>query len=416
MNAPPLPRLRATTRRLDGPRDLLALADSRDPLVWLRGGRGMVGSGVAWRAEFLGADRLRAASSAWRQLAALSVGEGLRAFGTFAFAAASSVPSVLLVPERIVGSDEAGWFETRVSSIDEAGESSEALETQTAAPKADAWTGISFAARRGADASYLEGAARVLEMINVRSVDKVVVSRQLVSEIDADADLRVPLSRLSVSQPECWVFAVDGMLGASPETLVQSAHGAVSARVLAGTRSRYLHDRARDERERDELVGSAKEQREHAFAVQSVVTALAPHVSALDAPAPPIALGLPNVWHLATDVSASLADASSSLDLVEALHPTAAVAGTPTVRAIEAIEDLEPFDRGRYAGAVGWIDAAGDGEWAIALRCAQVSEPSDAGRRTVVASAGGGIVAGSDPQHELEETRAKFRPILDAFA
>ena len=133
-------------------------------------------------------------------------------------------------------------------------------------------------------------------------------------------------------------------------------------------------------------------------------------------------LELPNLWHLATDVAGELADHASALDLVAALHPTAAVAGTPTDAAIEVIRRIEPFDRGRYAGPVGWVDANGDGEWAIALRCAQIGRSRLRGHAEVsdtipvVAHAGAGIVAGSDPDTELLETRVKFRPIVDALA
>ncbi len=119
---------------------------------------------------------------------------------------------------------------------------------------------------------------------------------------------------------------------------------------------------------------------------------------------------LPNLWHLATDISAKLSGGASSLDLVSALHPTAAVAGTPMLSAVEVIDELEPFDRGRYAGPVGWIGADGDGEWAIALRCAQRAGDQ------VTAYAGGGIIAESIPEMELAETGMKFRPIVDALS
>lgn len=128
-------------------------------------------------------------------------------------------------------------------------------------------------------------------------------------------------------------------------------------------------------------------------------------------------LKLPNVWHLATDVEGALDAGASALDLLGALHPTAAVAGTPTQTAIELIRRLEPFDRARYAGPVGWIDAHGDGEWAIALRCAQFDlDAGRNGRIPFTAHAGAGIVAGSDPEAEMLETRVKFRPIVDALA
>jgi len=140
-------------------------------------------------------------------------------------------------------------------------------------------------------------------------------------------------------------------------------------------------------------------------------------VRALAASEQPFLLKLPNLFHLATDVEAELSDGESSLDLVGARHPTAAVAGTPTPAAVAAIREIEPFDRGRYAGPVGWIDGNGNGEWAIALRCAQITAGAEPGAPLgVTAYAGGGIVAASDPETELLETRVKFRPLVDALA
>jgi menaquinone-specific isochorismate synthase len=144
--------------------------------------------------------------------------------------------------------------------------------------------------------------------------------------------------------------------------------------------------------------------------VQSVLDALRPHSPNLATSELPFTLKLPNLWHLATDVAGTLNDGSTSLDLIDALHPTAAVAGAPTADAVDLIDELEPFDRGRYAGPVGWVGADGDGEWAIALRCAQVSPNGN-----LTAYAGCGIVADSDPDRELAETTMKFRPIVEAF-
>jgi menaquinone-specific isochorismate synthase len=124
----------------------------------------------------------------------------------------------------------------------------------------------------------------------------------------------------------------------------------------------------------------------------------------------PFTLKLPNLWHLATDIEMQLGDDASALDLVAALHPTAAVAGSPRDAALELIAELEPFDRGRYAGPVGWIDHDGDGEWVIALRCARIDDDG-----SLTAYAGAGIVIDSDPDSELAETRMKFRPIADAL-
>jgi menaquinone-specific isochorismate synthase len=142
-----------------------------------------------------------------------------------------------------------------------------------------------------------------------------------------------------------------------------------------------------------------------------VLDALAPHArSGISASEIPFALKLPNLWHLATNIEGVLSDGSSALDLAAALHPTAAVAGTPTAKALEVIRELEPLDRGRYGGPVGWVDAAGDGKWAVSLRSAEVSPEGD-----IRAYAGGGILAASDPDVELAETKLKFRPIVEAF-
>jgi menaquinone-specific isochorismate synthase len=158
------------------------------------------------------------------------------------------------------------------------------------------------------------------------------------------------------------------------------------------------------------LATSTKDGDEHEFAVQSVLQSLRPHTSHITTSEIPFTVKLPNLWHLATDLEGTLSDGSTSLDLIAALHPTAAVAGTPTQRALALIRELEPFDRGRYAGPVGWVGADGDGEWAIALRCAQVGPDGD-----VTAYAGCGIVLDSDPEKELAETRMKFRPVVEAF-
>jgi menaquinone-specific isochorismate synthase len=260
-----------------------------------------------------------------------------------------------------------------------------------------------------------------LDAISAGEVGKVVLARDLVGTVPAGADLRRLVRALATGYLDTWTFAVDGLVGASPETLVTVSGGEVTARVLAGTIPRGA-DNEGDAAASFRLAHSGKDLDEHQYAVQSVVDALAPHVSSLRADDEPFSLELPNLWHLATDVAGEISDHASALDLVAALHPTAAVAGTPTDAAIEVIRRIEPFDRRRYAGPVGWVDAQGDGEWAIALRCAQIGADPARGSSEfgdtipVVAHAGAGIVAGSDPETELLETRVKFRPIVDALA
>lgn len=416
------PRLTAVTRPLDAAdfraQTLIEFADAQDPLVWVRDERGLIGIGEALRLTFSGADRFTEASRAWRDIASAAnssdplglPGTGLLALGTFAFADDSSAHSVLIVPRVILGTNGSTAWRTDISL-----EGEEAVSPAPARSplNGDEWRSVGFTERAGSADAYRAGVREANRLVQTPPLEKIVLSRQLTGRTEAGADLRVPLQRLTERYTDCWTFSVDGMIGASPETLVRVVNQEVTARVLAGTRKRS-EDPAADERLSAELGASDKEQHEHALAVLSVVDALEPHVDQLRVDETPYLLELPNVWHLATDVSARLADGTDSIRLAGALHPTAAVAGTPTDLAIQAIAEIEPFDRGRYAGAVGWMNAAGDGEWAIALRSAQVERASD-GSATVTAFAGGGIVAGSDPDHELLETVAKFRPIVESF-
>ncbi|NLB47301.1 MAG: chorismate-binding protein [Microbacteriaceae bacterium] len=412
----PRPHLCAVTRPLRAVPSLLQYADQRNPLLWVRGDRGCVGIGEALRLTFRGPNRFAEADAAWREISTLATiddtvqrpGTGLLAFGTFAFDDRSAAESVLIVPRLLVARHGNVAWVTEVSRAQ--------LDQPRPLPEPHprgTWSGAVLDTSAPNDA-YLDGVREATARIDRGEAEKIVLARTVTSSIDAHDDLRVPLSRLAYRYTDCWTYAVDGMLGASPETLVRQTAGKITSRVLAGTRGRR-DDEAADLRTRDELLANEKEQQEHAFSVQSVVAALHPLVAELRTSEQPFALQLPNVWHLATDVKATPADGGTSLKLTAALHPTAAVAGTPTAAAVEAITELEPFDRERYAGATGWIDANGDGEWVIALRGAQVRGAVD-GRREVVAYAGGGILAGSDPAHELRETVSKFKPIAEAFA
>ena len=416
---PAPPRLRAETRGMPLDADLLLYAVASDPLAWLRRGDGIValGSPVAV------IEHSDAASFAetWRSLTVDAEiddnvqvpGTGLVAFGAFAFDPRSARSSVLVVPSLVVGRRGGHTWVTRIRDLDQ--------PEHLAAPEVSAY-GHPWSATLGPGALDPEGYEAAvqagLDAIATGEVGKVVLARDLVGTVPAGADLRRLVHALATDYPDTWTFAVDGLIGASPETLVTVSGGAVTARVLAGTIARGT-DADDDIAASDALAHSGKNLDEHRYAVQSVLDALAPHARELRADAEPFALELPNLWHLATDVAGDLHDHASALDLVAALHPTAAVAGTPTAAAIELIRRLEPFDRGRFAGPVGWIDHRGDGEWAIALRCAQIGTgpaPHTSDTIPVTAHAGAGIVAGSDPDAELLETRVKFRPIVDALA
>lgn len=425
------PQLVVETREIDPVDDLLAFTSPDEPLAWLRRGDGIVGVGTVGGYENgpqlppgLDRERMPSPADTWRRLAEEAEvddpvdlpGTGLVAFGTLAFDPHSTATSRLVIPQFVVGRHEGRSWVTRIRSAVAELEEPELSPI----PYGPYWSGTLGPGALD-PAGYQAAVRDAVDAIGRGELDKVVLARDLVGTIPAGADLRRLVRALAHDYPDTWTYAVDGLIGASPETLVTVARGAVTARVLAGTIPRGT-DAADDVEASAALAHSAKDIEEHRYAVQSVLDTLGPHVTGLRADAEPFTLELPNLWHLATDVAGEIADHASSLDLVAALHPTAAVAGTPTDAALDAIRRLEPFDRGRYAGPVGWVDGDGDGEWAIALRCAQIGAGPTRGyaefRDTipVVAHAGAGIVAASDPEAELLETRVKFRPIVDAIA
>ncbi|WP_404802979.1 isochorismate synthase [Microbacterium pullorum] len=414
------PRLVVRTREIDHVEDLLPYTSPDDPTAWIRRGDGMAGAGEAYSLRHRGAEAYAALAMQWKQLSAAAdiddpvqlPGTGLMAFGALAFDPRSAHDSVVRVPRVVVGRRGGrSW----VTTIHRDGEHA-AAPTLAPAPYGPHWSGTLGPGRQSPE-GYLASVRAGLEAIGAGEVEKVVLARDLDGTVPGGADLRRLARALGSDYPDTWMFAVDGLIGASPETLVTVHGGTVTARVLAGTTPRGA-DADADTAAASALASSTKDLDEHEFAVQSVLASLRPHLRALAAGDAPFTLKLPNVWHLATDVEGELSGAASALDLVRALHPTAAVAGTPTRAAIELLHRLEPFDRGRYAGPVGWIDAHGDGEWAIALRCAQfdIEGTADGADIPVTAYAGAGIVAGSDPETELIETRVKFRPIVDALA
>ncbi|WP_240665904.1 isochorismate synthase MenF [Agromyces sp. LHK192] len=425
------PRLVVRTHAVDETEPLIPRTDPRSPLVWLRRGEGVVGLGEVLRIESSGPSRIEDAAAAWSALAdAADVddrvglpGTGLIAFGAFAFADESAATSVLIVPELVIGRRDGRAWVTRVAletgdrESGEAGGSGEPGEVvgdgfEVAIPEPAPRRKIphvAFTPGRVPPSAYESAVAEAVRRIDAGELRKVVLARELVGELHEDDGLRATIMRLADDYPDTWVFAVDGLIGASPETLVRVDHGQVSARVLAGTSARGAGE-ASDRDRAVALQHSQKDRDEHALAVASAVKRLEPHTARLDASPEPFTLQLPNLWHLATDLKGTLGDGSTSLDLVRAVHPTAAVAGTPRRVALAALAELEGFDRGRYAGPVGWVDGDGDGEWAIALRCAQVGAD---GR--VTAYAGCGIVHDSVPADELAETDMKFRPIIEAF-
>ena len=363
----------------------------------------------------LGPDRFAVAERWWADLLARAVvraapglpGGGLVAFGSFAFA--DDDVSILTIPEVLVGRFDGRAFLTTV------GDESRLPATITLHPvtPADPPRGLTFGDGARSGPSWMRAVADALARIAAGDLEKVVLARDVTARADAPIDLRYPIRRLAEDYPSCWTYAVDGLVGATPEMLVRLRDGLVTSRVLAGT-IRRSGDDARDLALAASLARSSKDLEEHEYAVRSVADALSPFCTGMNVPEAPFVLHLPNVMHLATDVTGVLAaNGTDALQLAGSLHPSAAVCGTPTAAAQAVIAELEGLDRGRYAGPVGWIGADGDGEWGLALRCAQQSKDDP---RELRLFAGCGIVAGSDPAAELAESQAKTVPIRTALA
>jgi menaquinone-specific isochorismate synthase len=393
------------------PGPLLALLPEQDALAWVRRGEGLVGWGVAAAVRTEGPQRFADARAWWTEHTRSAVvrdevaepGTGLVCFGSFAFADEPG-DSVLVVPEVVVGRRGSTFWVTTIG-VDAIPSVPDVRPTEP--PQAP--EGIAFADGARSGAEWETVVAEAVRRINGGDLEKVVLARDLLATADEPVDVRWPLARLAESYPMCWTFHVDGMFGATPEMLVRRERGLVTSRVLAGT-IRRTGDDTRDLALAATLARSSKDLEEHEYAVRSVADALAPHCTSMNVPESPFVLHLPNVMHLATDVAGVIDDATTSLELAEALHPSAAVGGTPTGTATALISEIEGMDRGRYAGPVGWMDATGDGEWGIALRSAEVVGT------TVRLFAGCGIVADSDPEAELAEAQAKFVPVRDALA
>jgi len=396
-----------TTVRSDAAGALLDHLPTEGALSWVRRGDGLVGRGEAARLEVTGPHALTEAADWWASYTdGLAVDEdlGIPGSGPVVFASIAFDPvagtSVFVVPEVTVGRrDGVGWI-TAIGDVDP-----HTLPTGVPGGLGDALR-LRYADGALDPASWCAAVATAVERIGAGELAKVVLARDLLVTADVPLDPRRLLRRLADRFPDCWTFAVDGLLGATPELLLRRTGRQLSARVLAGTAPRGAG--TEDQRLADALIGSAKDRAEHALAVDSLVRALEPYCTTLDAPAEPELLTLANVRHLASDVTGTQRrrgprGSAGLLELIGAVHPTAAVCGTPTRDAAAVIAELEGMDRGRYAGPVGWLDARGDGEFGLALRCAEL-----VGDDSARLFAGCGIVAGSEPAAELAETQSKF--------
>ena len=394
--------MKAVTRALPGPPDLLSEAGEAG---WLfrSEDRGLAARGVALRVEL--ADGLAGAEGA--VAAALAgfdtddpigrPGTGPVAIGALPFDPAE--PASLVVPRVVVGFDTDGAWETVVG--DEA--PPPAAGPEGAPP--DAFRLVPTMPH----AEWKELVAGAVEEIAEGRFDKVVLARRVDVEANRPFVVCDVLERLVSLYPACTVFSAEGFIGASPELLVRRRGRLVESHPLAGTVARS-GDEHGDEVLVAALMASPKARLEHRLVVEAIGSALASVCEEVHVPDRPSVLGLRNVSHLASHIEGRLAaGAPSALGLAALLHPTPAVCGSPQGPAFEYLRKVEGFERGRYAGPVGWVDTRGDGAWMLGIRSALVS-----GRRASI-YAGNGIVAGSDPAEELAETQLKLQALLAAL-
>jgi menaquinone-specific isochorismate synthase len=385
----------ARTREIDRPADLVDELDP-DGFAWLEDGTGFVTAGIAARV---------AAADARAVLARIDVddpvtrpGTGAVAVGALPFDATAT--GELVIPARVVGVDTDGraWC-TEIGT-----------PLPVRAPQPPAATRFTVESRVDRT-SWRAQVRTLLDAVAAGTLAKAVLAREVVVSSDAPFDTRAVIRRLRRTQGGCFVFAADGLVGATPELLVQRRGPTVVSRPMAGTIARGATGPA-DAAAEASLAASAKDGWEHRLVVEAVVEGLrGAGVDVTTVTGPQVAR-LATMSHLATTITGRIdraTPAMSALELACALHPTPAVGGEPREVALAMLRDLEPFDRHRYAGPVGWVDARGDGAWGVALRCAEIE-----GRKARLV-AGAGIVAGSDPDAEWAETQAKLEPMLQAL-
>ncbi len=393
-------RLTARTVRIDGTEvDLPAFAGD-DGVLFERAGAGLAGRGVALRVE---------AARVGDSLAAIAVDDevGLPGCGPVAVGALPFLPdgrATMVVPRTVLGRDRDGtaWITTigpqpavqpAAHTPSPAGTRPPDRFTLIAARPHEEWLGVISAA---------------IAEIRSGRLRKMVLAREV--EVEANRPILAShvITRLRALYPSCMLFSVEGFVGASPELLVSRQGLDVRSQPMAGTIPRSGDPRV-DAQLAATLMSSAKDRLEHRLVVDAVAGALAPCCQVMDVPAEPSIVPLRNVCHLGTTITGRLSEPDfSAWDLAAMLHPTPAVAGTPTEDALACIAAIERLDRGRYAGPVGWVDARGDGEWAVGIRSAQIS-----GNRARLL-AGVGVVADSDPEAELAETQLKLQALLAA--
>ena len=401
-----------TTENL-GENPVLTSVDNELDLTttWIRSGDGLIGFGEYKKIELTGEDRFEKAKAWWQtQLSEFKIQNNVHGsetgpilFGSFSFD--PNEKSILVIPKIILGKKAGKSWVTWIGDNTQPNFST----LSKSLPSGE----ITWSDGALSESQWKDQVGFAVDSIKQNKLEKVVLARDQVAASTVAINTRGLLQRLEIEYPSTWLFLVDGLVGATPELLVRLSKSLVTSRVLAGT-IRKTGNEDRDLALAASLAKSSKDLEEHEYAVRSVADALAPFCSSTNVPESPFVLHLSNVMHLATDVTGVLNDSAKQADiftLIQQLHPSAAVCGTPTNAAKKFIIDFEKMNRERYAGPVGWIDANGDGEIAIALRCGQLSQDN----KSIRIFAGCGVVAGSDPANELAESQAKLMPMRTAL-
>ncbi len=397
----------ARTRRVDHDLDLLSLAGG-DGLLLERSRVGLAGRGAAQRVRVANVTAALAAIEADDEVQV--PGTGAVAFGALPFR--PDATAELIVPEVVWGRAEDGTRWRTTITPPGAPEPEVASRPLEAAPSSGGPAELTVRPARPAAwwCELVGQATKAMREAGPDGLRKVVLAREVLVDADSPFDRGVILERLRRGYPGCYLFHVDGFLGASPELLVGRSGDVVRAQPMAGTAPRG-GDPATDARLGAGLLSSATYREEHQITIDMVYDTLLPWCSYLDYEAEPSVVGVANVQHLATLVEGRLSQPPPSiLELVTALHPTPAVNGLPRDVATAWIAAHEGFDRGHYAGTVGWVDGRGNGTWAVSIRCAEVH-----GSQARL-FAGNGIIADSDPDTELAETQVKLQAVLSALA
>lgn len=399
--------LLARTRRLPAPVDLLTAAGPGG-LLFERGGVGLAGRGEALRAP--ASDVTAVLSSIERDDEVGGAGCGPVAFGALPFDRSAWDGTELVVPSVLWGAGEHGtaWVTTVGPPGDVSGHAPPDLAAGQAGPAGGGPSRFTVTPGRSPE-DWCDLVARATAAISAGELEKVVLAREITVEADEPFVVADLLTRLRAAYPGCFVAHVDGYVAASPELLVGRRGDVVRSHPMAGTAPRG-GDPESDAQLAAALLASPTYRHEHQVTIDVVHDTLLDFCSYVDDEGEPSVVPIANVQHLATWVEGRLSHPPASvLELARALHPTPAVCGRPRDAAEAFIAAHEGFDRRRYAGAYGWVDADGNGDWAVGIRCAEVDGA------VARAFAGNGIVADSDPATELRETRAKLQAILSAL-